>query len=204
MSPQNLFHVALQRVSSTQAPVVMPSPCATSHSARYVGRVGLLAVALGVGAAVASMPTASADSTGSAGSSGSVSSAASDSAASDSAASAPAVKAGPRAARGSVARVSSVAANSTGALSDRTAAAPDFTDDTRLVDIGALPAYTVGGSGHDCGCCPPANEVEAAAAKSARAKTVGSATRITSKSVAAAAPKAASARTRSAKLVSRN
>lgn len=66
--------------------------------ARYVGRVGLLAVALGIGAAVASMPLASADSTGSAGSSGS--------AVSDSA---PTAKTGPRAARGSIARVASVA-----------------------------------------------------------------------------------------------
>lgn len=39
--------------------------------ARYVGRVGALAVALGVGSAVAAVPLASADTTGSAGSTGS-------------------------------------------------------------------------------------------------------------------------------------
>ena len=39
--------------------------------ARYVGRVGALAVALGVGSAVAAIPVALADTTGSAGSTGS-------------------------------------------------------------------------------------------------------------------------------------
>ena len=41
-----------------------------SSSSRYVGRVGALAVALGIGAAVASMPIAAADTTGSGGSTG--------------------------------------------------------------------------------------------------------------------------------------
>ena len=43
-----------------------------SSTAGYVGRVGVLAVALGVGAAVVSMPLAVADSSGSSGSAGSV------------------------------------------------------------------------------------------------------------------------------------
>ena len=50
--------------------------------ARCVGRVGALAVALGVGSAIAAMPVAFADTTGSGGSTGSGSSAASDSASS--------------------------------------------------------------------------------------------------------------------------
>lgn len=38
-----------------------------SAPARYVGRIGLLAVALGIGSAIAAMPSAQADTTGSAG-----------------------------------------------------------------------------------------------------------------------------------------
>ncbi|MBU3707459.1 MAG: hypothetical protein FGM50_12395, partial [Mycobacterium sp.] len=58
------------------APTVPSTLSAASGSAaygyaRYVGRVGALAVALGVGAAVVSMPAAFADTTGSAGSAGS-------------------------------------------------------------------------------------------------------------------------------------
>ena len=53
-------------------------PLEAGH-ARYVGRVGALAVALGVGAAIASMPVAAADTTGSAGSSSDASSASSGS-----------------------------------------------------------------------------------------------------------------------------
>ena len=49
-----------------------------SGFARYVGRVGALAVALGVGAAVAAVPVAFADTTGSSGSSGSSDSSASN------------------------------------------------------------------------------------------------------------------------------
>ena len=51
------------------ASTVSSHPAASSY-ARYVGRVGALAVALGVGAAVVSMPAAFADTTGSAGSTG--------------------------------------------------------------------------------------------------------------------------------------
>ena len=46
-----------------------PAEAPTLGYARYVGRVGALAIALGVGSAVASMPMAFADTTGSAGSS---------------------------------------------------------------------------------------------------------------------------------------
>ena len=56
--------------------VTATSPAAPSY-ARYVGRVGALALALGVGSAFAAMPIAFADTTGSAGSSGSESSASS-------------------------------------------------------------------------------------------------------------------------------
>ena len=55
---------------------------AESGFARYIGRVGLLAVALGVGSAIGSMPLAFADTTGSAGSNGSASADASSSVAS--------------------------------------------------------------------------------------------------------------------------
>jgi hypothetical protein len=49
---------------------VLAAPDALSpNCSRYVGRVGALALALGVGSAVASMPMAFADTTGSAGSS---------------------------------------------------------------------------------------------------------------------------------------
>ena len=53
-------------------------PVASGY-ARYVGRVGALAVALGVGAAVVSMPAAFADTTGSAGSAGNTESSSSSS-----------------------------------------------------------------------------------------------------------------------------
>ncbi len=56
--------------------VVSPKPAGSGYS-RYVGRVGALAVALGIGAAIASMPAvAFADENGSAGSTGSGSSSA--------------------------------------------------------------------------------------------------------------------------------
>ena len=51
----------------------------TSSYARYVGRVGALAVTFGVGAALVSMPVAFADTRGSGGSSGSSDSSSSDS-----------------------------------------------------------------------------------------------------------------------------
>jgi hypothetical protein len=79
---------------------------------------------------------------------------------------------------------------------------PHYARDYTPTSIVALPAYPAVGSCSDCGCSKCDSEVEAAAAKSARAKTVGSAARIAAK--AAATPKAAAARTRSAKLVSRN
>lgn len=51
--------------------VPVTSAGAVDRSARWVGRVGALAVALGVGAAVVSVPLAAADTSGSAGSAGS-------------------------------------------------------------------------------------------------------------------------------------
>ena len=56
------------RIRSSQPVVQKP---ASSGYARYVGRVGALAFAMGVGAGIASMPTAFADTTGSGGSTGS-------------------------------------------------------------------------------------------------------------------------------------
>jgi len=53
--------------------VASPDSLSPSYS-RYIGRVGALAVALGVGSAIAAMPVAFADETGSAGSSGASSS----------------------------------------------------------------------------------------------------------------------------------
>jgi len=85
---------------------------------------------------------------------------------------------------------------------------PHFARDYTPVMIDTLP--TISAVGTFCGCaCEACDVAEPAAAKSARAKTVGSTARITSKSVAAAAPKvavapkAAATRARSAKLVSR-
>jgi hypothetical protein len=79
---------------------------------------------------------------------------------------------------------------------------PHFARDYAPMAIAELPAYPAVGSCSGCGCGRCDSEVEATAAQSARAKTVGSAARIAAR--AAAAPKAASARTRSAKVVSRN
>ena len=49
--------------------VAAPESVSTNHS-RYIGRVGALAFALGIGSAVLAMPMAFADETGSAGSTG--------------------------------------------------------------------------------------------------------------------------------------
>lgn len=57
---------------------VLPKPPASDYS-RYVGRVGALAVALGIGAAIAAMPGAAFADTGSEGSEGSTGSSSSDS-----------------------------------------------------------------------------------------------------------------------------
>jgi hypothetical protein len=57
---------------------LIAAPVGSGYS-QFVGRVGALAVALGVGAAVASMPMALADTTGSGGSTGSSDSSSSDS-----------------------------------------------------------------------------------------------------------------------------
>ena len=66
----------VREIEQRRAQQVEPLVAGYAH---YVGRVGALAVALGVGAAIASMPVAAADTTGSAGSSSDTSSASSGS-----------------------------------------------------------------------------------------------------------------------------
>lgn len=123
-----------------------PKPAASGYS-RYVGRVGALAVGLGVGAAVASMPAvAFADTTGSAGSTGS-SSSASDGVSSGAGASSPSdTGTSPSGPESSPSSAPSGAQDSSSAGSDVDASEVDVSEvDASDIDVSEVDASEVDG-----------------------------------------------------------